>query len=476
MLLALLMLTFACPYAVAKAQAAFMASGSSGFLSGQGLTSKSVTAESRLHAALLSWRYPEHSWDASTVQALLAAPAPAAPTATTGALPNAAAVAAAVPSGPGTVLAQRQLAWRNALRSVYVQLRCGRCPAFYLTSQAPRPVSILFCGAGIRGTTQHEPQAVLSQSTSVVRSRLANAGIPFQLPLAPALKDERTVQQSVRLKHVNPEAADLDADPADDAALLPAGMAAVGSALAGGRYTSVRDHSPESVLVVMGAQAVHGLLDLLLNDVRFQDQQLLGSGREAVDLPALLAPVLFEGATLHKPAMRMRQAEVGSTTTAAAGPSAAGRPPLPRQMTLLRVNGGLDDGENTNAGTLGGSGGSMGSAGGTVEIAGTLPPWVIHRTWHVLQDCQRDNLQLQLETEPSCLSLNVSVAAAQRGGEPCEAEPEGCLAMAIARWQGVMGATGGEAQALCSGNEMMHRRVIKMVVCQPDGSLLLRLS
>lgn len=74
-------------------------------------------------------------------------------------------------------------------------------------------------------------------------------------------------------------------------------------------WTSARDHSPETVALLSGSTAVHGLIDLLLNDtagVGFDEPRQLTGGRDPSDVPLILAPVAFDGATLHRPHVKVR--------------------------------------------------------------------------------------------------------------------------------------------------------------------------
>ena len=44
---------------------------------------------------------------------------------------------------------------------------------------------VLFCAPGVRGGPADAPSALLSPSTRGLRVRLAAAGVPFDMPLAP---------------------------------------------------------------------------------------------------------------------------------------------------------------------------------------------------------------------------------------------------------------------------------------------------
>jgi hypothetical protein len=258
----------------------------------------------RLHASLLSWRFPGSSWDPEMVRALTAAMPAGAQAAAAGAggfggVLSSGAAGGAVSLGAAggearlggagagggggglwAMAALRQASWRAALRSVYLQLRDGSCPAFYLVAQGGgRPFTVLFCGRGARGcgigTGGGGPaaagaHAVVSQSTAAMRGKLSAAGVPFALPLAPALQDDLRRQQAAKLRKIEVDGSVEDQVAAAAAALARAEELAAlrASAAAAAQWTSARDSTPESLLLVTGARAVHGLVDLLMNEVR----------------------------------------------------------------------------------------------------------------------------------------------------------------------------------------------------------------
>ncbi len=70
---------------------------------------------------------------------------------------------------------------------------------------------------------------------------------------------------------------------------------------AAGPASGVRDNTPQSALLLQGGRAMHGLFDVLLNETGFQP-----SMDEPCDLPTLLAPVPFDGATMYRPLLKVR--------------------------------------------------------------------------------------------------------------------------------------------------------------------------
>ncbi|KAG1672702.1 hypothetical protein FOA52_005179 [Chlamydomonas sp. UWO 241] len=392
------------------------------FLSGVDVSSASGGARgapglqrsARLLASLLSWRFPDERWDPDAVRALIAAmPAAAgaggAGGAGTGAPSGAAVLAGGGPAagggdgalrgGVGAVLGQRLASWRSALRSVYVSTRSGACPAFYMMVHGPKPYTILVCARGTRGVAGG-PHALVSQSSGGIRAKLSAAGVAFTLPLAPAHGDEARRAVAVKLRRV---------DDVDDLDAIAAAAGDHGAGEGGTpRWTSARDHTPESMLLFVGATAVHGLIDVLMNKVHFQEQTFLG--REPADLPTLLAPVAFEGAIPAPPLLR-------ALPPPAASAGAHGGAGLQRQGSVggARAAGGED-----------GGGGSIGGA--CVELSGPVPPWTLHRLLTLMQaqgegggvagaaggarEAGGGVATVQLDADASCLGLNLVVAGA----------------------------------------------------------------
>lgn len=197
-----------------------------------------ASPEERLHMALQSWRFPDAAWDGGAVAALSAN------------------------RSTSHVLAQRLSAWRAALRSLYHAVRHGSCAAFYVVNPDGQrfPFTALFCAAGVRGGAP-DVHAVISQSTRLLRSRLADRDLSFS-PVAPGA----------------------------DAA---------------------RDGTAASALLFSGGVAAHGLFDYLYNEVSFA--KLL---EETSDVPLLLAPVPFEGGCLFRQPLKAW----GTTQVPGAGP------------------------------------------------------------------------------------------------------------------------------------------------------------
>lgn len=132
---------------------------------------------------------------------------------------------------------------------------------------------VLFTAGGVRGN--REPQALISQTTKVLRARLAAAGVEFSMPLAPATATK-------------PEPTGSSKGKADEVE-RPHGKAGL-----------VKDNTHQSMVMVSGPVAVHGLFDFLYNETSMQPPN-----DDPCDVPTLLGPVAFEGATLHRPTIKV---------------------------------------------------------------------------------------------------------------------------------------------------------------------------
>ncbi len=302
--------------------------------------------QEKWRCALTSWRCPAASWDPATVGALQRA-APA-------------------------VLEERLGAWREGFASAYMAVRHGQCCALYLESpqvchahartpatsptrtfkrpahparsqsRAPcscllqgcrHPTTVLFAAPGARGNAL--PTAWVSSSSRHARRRMQAAGLPFSMPLAPALASSAASLAPAKAGAAAPQrdvggtAATTtnnnnnsngssshpgrlqppDPDFGDDDEWLGGAAAQGGGAAALG--AGVRDHSPQSLLLFEGPHAVHLLFDWLVHETGFgaaQQQALTGSGGggEGCDVPVLLAPAPFACGTAWCPDVKVR--------------------------------------------------------------------------------------------------------------------------------------------------------------------------
>ncbi|CAL5222421.1 g4783 [Coccomyxa viridis] len=287
-------------------------SAASGFAGNQ--DSSSASLPQRLQRALMTWQHPSAAMPAAAVAAV-----------------------AASKQGAAFVEERREL-WRESFRNIYMAVQSGCCHCFYfLTPQdARKPFVAYFGAAGTLG--RPSMHAWLSRSTHGLRERLRAEphGLVFTAPLAlgadVSARDER---MQAELK----EASQMSWAPS----------------------TSGRsDDKAASLLYFDDRPQAHGLFEFLMHET-------LGSS-EAVDVPMLLGPVPFVGATFHQHVPHM----------------------LPHM-------GSRRDGERKRGAHK-------------LELRGVLPPWVLDRLCHVLEEAQQSQLQVVLETHSATTAFNLSQA------------------------------------------------------------------
>lgn len=155
---------------------------------------------------------------------------------------------------------------------------------------ARNPTSILFAAAGTRG--MQAPHALMSCSSKGQRSKMQAGGLTFTMPLAP--KEASPAVQGAAVQQAGSTKGGAEGEGAD-------GMQPQQQQAQRG-VAGVRDHSPQSLLLFTGSRAVHMLFDWLLSETSFQAQSI---GEAAQDVPMILAPLPFEGATLRKPLVKV---------------------------------------------------------------------------------------------------------------------------------------------------------------------------
>ena len=134
-------------HAAGRAQDAFLCRGGSKH-GGRQASKRYLSPEAKLQASMMTWRYPgsDACWDPESVRTLLqqqASTALAQPLQAVGGQGSRGGTAATAGGGGGaggavgvaSVLSSRLASWRLALRSVYLRLRSGACPSFYVTLQ-----------------------------------------------------------------------------------------------------------------------------------------------------------------------------------------------------------------------------------------------------------------------------------------------------------------------------------------------------
>ncbi|PNH00942.1 Protein downstream neighbor of Son, partial [Tetrabaena socialis] len=338
------------------------------------------------------WRHPEQPLEPATVVAAAAAAATAAAAARS----HGGAAAAGSSSGGGGgrgLLAQRLTAWRGALHSLYGAYRGGECKLFYVLSQAARqPFAALFLQKGVRGSG--EACALLSQSTRALRARLVAAGVPFSMPLQQELggaaQRQAAAQAAAEAEALEQAWAGGDGELCDAGGQVPAAALVPGSGVA--------DNSRQSLLLMYGPRAVHGLYDFLLNDTSYGTRPRgAGSSRLAAgggggagaaggrgsvqeetpfDLPLLLAPVPFEGGAVWRPSIKAFTMSGRPGSADAPHPAAA-------------------DPADDHA-----------SASHVLQVSGPLPPWTVWRLCGLLARLHPPGYTAVLDPEAASIPLN----------------------------------------------------------------------
>ena len=277
----------------------------------------------------------------------------------------------------GREVSRRRERWAAALRSLYFQLRTGRCDCFYVV--APDAFSVLFCAPGVRDAPADAPAAVLSPSTRGLRMRLLVAGVQFAMPLAPDADAgaEGALAELREYERANPGSTRLYA-------AASAGAAGV-------------DGTPASALLVRGAMEVHSLLNFLHN---------YKAPDSARDVPMLLAGVPFEHAAVQPLQLvaGARQRMEGRGVAAALGggggdPSAAAATSSRRERIYVAT---------VRAATPG----------------VPLGPWNLARLCDVLRGSQDGEFSARFDTTPLTSAFNLVLTSAVSGaGMRAEAPP-----------------------------------------------------
>ncbi|KAF5843576.1 hypothetical protein DUNSADRAFT_12838 [Dunaliella salina] len=276
-----------------------------------------LNIKERWARALLSWRFPDSPMDADAILTL-----------STGR------------PGANRALTQRLDSWRNAFSSAYLAVRHRQSSGLYViypeiprssssTSFGPLSASttadsscstiILFTPGGARSNAQ--PQAMVSQSTSLMRNRMVAGGLHFSMPLA-------RPKANTQGRQLYDEDADVDLDALDH---HPPGFNQIKARShlsqqqqqqqqqqqyehskssnwgPSGPAVVAKDNTPASMLLFSGDTEVHALADYLLEVQGYRGLQQGGLSEGNMDLPVLLAPVHFEGASAHRPLVKASQ-------------------------------------------------------------------------------------------------------------------------------------------------------------------------
>ncbi|CAL8467510.1 g7048 [Coccomyxa elongata] len=314
--------------------------------------------QERFQHALMTWQHPDTSLPAAAVSALTGLKS-------------------------SQVLDARKSTWQEAFRSLFMALRSGACGAFYFATAegAKRPFVAYFGGAGMGG--RPHMHAWLSRSTHGVRERMRSepCGLDFCTPLAPRAQAEAAVAKDERMQ----------------AELLEIGQRKAPTSAAG------IDGKPASLVFFEGATRVHGLFEHLLFEAVTSSEQ--------TDVPLLMSPVPFLGASLHQLHPQLLPSVERQTAPGAAGPG-----------------------------------------GYRMEVRGLLPPWVLDRLLAVLRDSQDGQFKANLETDPQTTAFNLAVALDTEGGRQQGTKAEGGILDQdeAERWQSPVGD-----MALCVMREVL---------------------
>jgi F-box protein 18 (helicase) len=162
-------------------------------------------------------------------------------------------------------------------------------------------------------------------------------------------------------------------------------------------------------LVVRGAAAVHGLLNVLLEAPGGDPGVAESAPRDA---PSILAPVPFANATLRRATLKLARSQVAAGAAATAG--AAGG-------AGVADSGG--DGVGGTGGIHSGHTGGVGGGSGLTRVVYTaecvpgapLPPWCVARLLEVLCDEQSDDVLGTFRTLAVSGPLNAAMGLAAAG-------------------------------------------------------------
>ncbi|KAK9816957.1 hypothetical protein WJX72_007445 [[Myrmecia] bisecta] len=281
--------------------------------------------QERYQRALMSWQYPAETWPKEAVISLMG-----------------------TASTAGVMLARRR-AWQEAFRGLFYALRHKRCNAFYyVTAPGARKPFVAFFGASGMAGRRHM-HAIVSRSTQGMRAMMAGKdhGMTFSMPLAPEAQPAANQQHLEELKKYG------QAKPVEQSGV---------------------DGKPQSLLYFQSAEQVHGLFDFLFGEPTAIDRRGLPSTDEC-DVPLLLAPVPFHGASLHQYQPQM----------------------LPVLDVVPKNGGGAH----------------------RVELRDrALPPWVVDRLCVVLSEAQEGQMQVLFDSDPLTSMFNKQLAPPGQGQLP----------------------------------------------------------
>lgn len=201
-------------------------------------------------------------------------------------------------------------AWATSFRSLFQLVRSRQCPYFYVCANT---FTVLFRAAGISG--QAETHALITPTTRGMRAALKQEEIEFTTPLKPPSKNANkspstsfsNSAESLQLQAEEGEDEDDSDDDDDEKWLESLGVDAneIKRIHDNHRKKQVNaecegDFTDQSLALVQGVDC-QALFNFLLNSSK---STITKVGRLAYVPPTLLAPVAFQGATLHNLALK----------------------------------------------------------------------------------------------------------------------------------------------------------------------------
>ncbi|XP_019456446.1 PREDICTED: protein downstream neighbor of Son-like isoform X2 [Lupinus angustifolius] len=253
-------------------------------------------------------------------------------------------------------LRKRQVDWEESFRNLYYMLRKNICGLFYIcTSQ----FVVMFTGGDSSKRSNCSCNAYISKSTRGLRSLLREHDVCFSMPLCHSKVEQVTTEDLAELSEIEKQN--------------------LGQTRRLWSFSDV-DNSPESLLVFIGNDQVHGLYDVLLN------YRSILTSLSGMDVPVLYSPVPFQNSSLSSPnikCMEMRRAE----------------------HIAASFNGSiLKDSESAQR--------SSDDLCCSIEIKDAfLPPWIISGIC-ALMGSEGRSFEASFVTEPSSLGLNVALKSA----------------------------------------------------------------
>eukprot|EP00899_Mesostigma_viride_P001971 jgi/Mesvir1/11775/Mv00142-RA.1 len=353
-------------------------------------------------------------------------------------------------SASSSYLEPRQRAWQDAFQSLFEMLGARRCPAFYYVSPQ---FTVLFRGPCAL-PRKNKFCAIMSRSTSGLRSLLTDDEVRFTMPLSTSEPLDEAAK-ALREEHLQ-ELREMEA----------AGQA-YGTSTSGRREGS----TAESALFFNSYKRLNALFNFLIS------YRHTAGGASTSDVPTLLAPCPFVNATLkslqphysrtrhisHHKLGRVTE-DVGAPSLLASSGPAEG-PLADRTNGQRRGGGGADAIEECVIHRL--------------ELQGMIPPWCLARIVAALHARQGGNFQASYVTEPLSQILNMDVgmlsatqsstnscstlgtqSLSSRGWAPaCAAEGDGpCMAMS---WLGTSNVGNGAVKNLTCQNGLFFAALVK---------------